>query len=74
MIDYVYKKRIMKDNVIVIQIIYVLKKVKYKVVNKKVENVGSQVDIMTTIIIVLNLIIIVNHSALYKVVKITAKK
>ena len=32
----------MKDNVIVIQIIYVLKNVKYKVVNKKVDSVGSQ--------------------------------
>ena len=74
MIDYVYKKRIMKDNVIVIQIIYVLKNVKYKVANKKVDSVGSQVDIMTTIIIVLNLIIIVNPSALYKDVRINVKE
>ena len=74
MIDYVYKKRIMKDNVIVIQIIYVLKNVKYKVVNTKVDSVGSQVDIMTTIIIVLNLIIIVNPNALYKDVRINVKE
>ena len=73
-IDYVYKKRIMKDNVIVIQIIYVLKNVKYKVANKKVDSVGSQVDIMTIIIIVLNLIIIVNPNALYKGVRINVKE
>ena len=74
MIDYVYKERIMKDNVIVIPIIYVLKNVKYKVVNKKAEHVGNQVDITITVIFVLNLIIIANPNALFKHARISVKE
>ena len=73
-IDNVYRKKIMKVNVVVILIIFVYNYVIIKNVENKIVYVENNLDIKIINIIVQNLIIIVKNIVKYKVVKINVKE